>query len=78
MDAELKALLEKLLVKLDGFDKRLADVEKKAHDQITLDDYWKKFGQIPWPAPSEDRRRRRWEDLVWRAPTNPLEYIAIC
>lgn len=47
MDAEIKDLLTDLLKKLDGFEERLRSLESKAHDQITVDDYFRKYGDFP-------------------------------
>lgn len=47
MDKELKELLTKLLDRLDGFEKRLEQVERVAHRQGVLRD----------PRPDGERRR---------------------
>lgn len=54
MDDDIKALLTKLLEKLDGIETRITKLESESHKQITLDDYHKKYGATPvpfWPTP---------------------------
>jgi hypothetical protein len=61
MDAELKALLTQLLDKIDEQGKRIAELENHSHRQITVDDYWKRFNQMPtlpglqWSGPLDLR-----------------------
>lgn len=43
MESELKDLLNTIASKLVSIEKRLEEVEKKSHDQITLEDYFKKY-----------------------------------
>lgn len=43
MDAELKALLQQIASKLEGFDKRLTALEATAHEQVTAEELERRF-----------------------------------
>jgi hypothetical protein len=83
MDNDIKSLLEKLITKQEDILKRIEALESKAHDQITLEDYYRKYGVLPgqtFPLPMAPS----WTTNPWvtgPGPTvHPLRFdqITIC
>jgi len=68
MESELKILLSQLLVKLDGIDARLKEVERKAHDQVTPLQIYPFQPKLPQPLD--------WQKAIQAGA--PIGAMAIC